>query len=151
MKMIEHVWTVVCGRATTDKETNNISLLEVIEQLNLLGPAPDPSVRIAVPIPFECVSLWSRSNLAEPEESLGRLKIIAPNGTELLVQEFPVNLSQDIRMRTQMRSIGLPLAGTGRYMFTVEIRRVSGEWNVVARIPVQVEAISQVPAAAAPV
>jgi hypothetical protein len=147
--MIDHVWSVVCSRSATDRETNNLSLFEVIEQLNVLGPLPDPVARVALPIPFEIVSLWSRSQPGEAEESRGRVRLLAPNGTEVFAQEFPVNLMENPRMRTQMRSVGFPVLGTGRYTFAVEIQRAADNWESVARIPVQLESIAQAPAQAA--
>jgi hypothetical protein len=143
--MIDHVWSVVCSRASTDRETNNLNLFDVIEQVNVLGPLPDPGAKVALPIPFEIVSLWSRRQPAEAEESRGRVKLLAPNGTEVFAQEFPVSLMENPRMRTQMRSVGFPMSGTGRYTFTVEIQRAGGDWESVARIPVQLESIAQAP------
>jgi len=143
--MIDHVWSVLCGRSTTDRDSNNISLFEILEQINLLGPVPEPSAKAALPMQFEVVSLWSRANLGEPEESSGRIKMIAPNGTVTLTHEFPVALTENPRIRTQMRSIGFPLLGAGRYTFTVEIRRANDTWDTVARIPVQVESMAQAP------
>jgi hypothetical protein len=146
--MINHVWSVVCGRSSTDRETNNLSLFDVIEQLNVLGPLPDAGAGAAIPVPFELVSLWSRAQAAEGEESTGRAKLIAPSGAEAFVQEFPINLTANQRMRTQLRSIGFPLLGVGRYTFTVEIRRADQVWETVARIPVQLESVAQPPAPA---
>lgn len=146
--MIEHIWSVVCGKSTTDRESNNLSLLDILEQVNLLGPAPDPGTNVALPLQFELVSLWSKSNLGEPEQSVSRIRMIAPDNTEILSNEFPVNLTEHARMRTQMKSIMFPLHGAGRYTFTVEIRRADNNWDMVARIPVQVESIAQAPAAA---
>ena len=145
--MIEHIWSIACERSTTDRETNNLSLLNILEQVNLLGPAPDPAAKMALPLHFELTSLWCRSNPDQAEESIGRIKMRAPNGAEILESEFPVDLTQNIRMRTQMRSIAFPLLGTGRYTFTVEIRRADGNWEHVARIPLQVESLAQVAAA----
>jgi hypothetical protein len=141
--MIDHVWSVVCGRSSTDRETNNISLFDVIEQLNVLGPLPEPAARVALPIPFEVVSLWSRSNPDLAIESRGRVKMIAPNGDQAFVQEFPINLNENPRMRTQLRSVGFPLLGTGRYIFTVEILRAGDIWETVARIPVRLDSVAQ--------
>ncbi len=36
--MIEHVWSVVCAKTATDRQTNTISLFEVIEQINANFP-----------------------------------------------------------------------------------------------------------------
>lgn len=145
--MIDHVWSVVCSRSATDRETNNVSLFEVIEQLNVLGPLPD-GANVALPISYELVSLWSRADPAEPEESTARLTLIAPNDTEIHVQEFAINLTGNVRMRTQLRSLGFPVRGAGRYTFKVEIRRLDDHWDTVARIPVQLDSIAQAPAQA---
>lgn len=141
--MIDHVWTVICSRSSIDSETKNVSLFNVIEQVNVLGPLPDPAEKAAAPIAFEAVTLWTRSNLAEAEESRGRLKLISPNGTEALTQEFAVNLTEHVRLRTQLRSMGFPLLGAGRYIFTIEIQRANNTWETVARVPVQLDSIAQ--------
>ena len=39
--MTRHVWTVACMHAVIDQESNLVSLLDVIEQINIPGkPAP---------------------------------------------------------------------------------------------------------------
>lgn len=86
--MIDHVWSILCGKSTTDRETNNLSLFEVIEQINVLGPLPEPAAKMALPMPFELVSLWCRANPGEPEESTARIKLLAPNNAETLTQSF---------------------------------------------------------------
>src|SRR6266478_6758315 len=144
--MIDHVWSVVCSRSATDRETNNVSLFEVIEQLNVLGPLPDPVARVALPIPFEIISLWSRAEPGEAEESRGGVRLLAPNSTVLFAQEFPINLMENPRMRTQMRSVAFPVLGAGRYTINVEIQRAAENWEPVARIPVQLDSIAQAPA-----
>ncbi len=143
--MIDHIWSIVCGRSTTDRETNNLSLIDVMEQLNVLGPLPDPSIRAALPVQYEVVSLWSRSQPLEAEETKGRIKLITPTGNEALAYEFPVNLLENPRMRTQLRSFGFPLSGVGRYLFLVEIQRGDGQWETVARLPMQLESVTQMP------
>ncbi len=148
--MIDHVWSVVCSRSTTDRETNNISLFEVLEQLNMLGPIPDPNAHVALPVQYEVVSLWVRANAADAEESAGRIVLTAPDGIEIYSQEFPVNLTQHDRMRTQARSFGFPVHGAGRYLFKIEIRRAGNNWETVARIPIRLESIAQAPAEANP-
>ncbi|MGC2831922.1 MAG: hypothetical protein WB994_19950 [Candidatus Acidiferrum sp.] len=146
--MIDHIWSLLCGKSSTDRETNNLSLFDVIEQINLLGPVPEPGQQTLLPMPFELISLWSRSDPTHAEESTARIKLLAPNSVELLTQEFPINLNPVIRLRTQMKSLAFPLSGPGRYTFTVEIRRAEANWEIVARIPVQIEAVAQLPTGA---
>jgi len=141
--MINHIWTVLCTRSSTDRETNNISLFDVIEQLNVLGPMPEVTANVALPIPYEVVTLWARAQPTEAEESAARLILIAPNNAEIHTQPFSVNLTQKSRMRTQLRSVGFPLRGPGRYIFKLEIQRANGNWEPVAHIPVEVASIAQ--------
>ena len=103
--MIDHIWSLLCGKSSTDRETNNLSLFDVIEQINLLGPVPEPGQQTLLPMPFELISLWSRSDPTHAEESTARIKLLAPNSVELLTQEFPINLNPVIRLRTQMKSL----------------------------------------------
>ena len=53
--MIHHVWTVLCSRALIDRDSNNISIHNVLEQLNIAAP-PQPD--LALNIHFEILSLW---------------------------------------------------------------------------------------------
>jgi hypothetical protein len=147
--MIEHIWTVVCGRSSTDRESNNMSLFDIIEQINVLGPLPDPATRSALPMQHEIVSVWSRANLAEAEESRARIRLVAPNGVQAFEQEFSIDLTVQPRMRTQLKSVGFPLLGTGQYRYTVEIRRTDETWQIVASIPVQLESMARPPVAEA--
>jgi len=144
--MIEHVWSIICGRSSTDRETNNLSIFDVIEQINVLGPLPDASAHGAIPIQYEVLSLWSRSQPAEQEESTGRISLLSPTGTEVFTQSFPVSLQQHERIRTQMKSMGFPILGAGRYVFLIEILRANDHWDTVARLPVQLVSTAPAPA-----
>jgi hypothetical protein len=148
IRMIDHIWRVVCAKSSTDRETNNLSLFDVLEQVNVLGPVPEPGQQAALPMPYELVSLWARSNPAQPEESTARIKLLGPNSATLLTQDFQINLNPFVRVRTQMRALAFPLSGQGRYVFVVEIRRTEENWEVVAKIPVQLETVAQFPVGA---
>jgi hypothetical protein len=91
--MIDHVWTVVCSRSATDRESNNLSLFDVLEQINLLGPLPDPGARVALPLQYEVISLWTRANPDDAEESTSRIRLMSPNGTEAFRRDFAVSLT----------------------------------------------------------
>lgn len=147
--MIEHIWSVVCGRSSTDRDSGNISLFDVVEQVNVLGPLPDPATRPAIPVQYEVVSLWARQQLDQPEEGLARVRLVGPNGVELFGQGFVVNLTQHVRMRTQLRSAALPVVGTGIYTFHTDIQRADQQWETVSHIPIQLVTMAQPPAPAA--
>jgi hypothetical protein len=141
--MINHVWSVFCSRSSTDRETNNISLFGVIEQISVLAPDPLPPGVGGVPMESELVSLWSRENLDQPERAGGRARLLAPDGNVAFSQEFDINLMEHARMRTQLRLNGFPLQGFGLYSLLVEQRQADETWKQVALIPVQVVRLTQ--------
>src|SRR3989338_5214550 len=68
--MINHLWSIACSRTSVDRESNNISLFEVLEQLTLSGGPIQPGKKGVVPILFEIVSLWTKEH--ENETIKGR-------------------------------------------------------------------------------
>ena len=67
--MVEHVWTVLCQKAPIDRDTNDLSLHSVLEEITLLEEPPEVSSKGNVvmigPLPMTVVSLWARSEADE--------------------------------------------------------------------------------------
>lgn len=135
--MIEHVWTVVCSKAVIDRETNNVSLQNVLEQLHIKG---EPKSEGLVPMPFDVISLWSRSDDNEPYEGPMRMTFVSPSGKKLITTEGRINLLETERSRTVIHSQGIPIEEAGRFRFNIE-HRLEGEneWHKVASIPLIVK------------
>lgn len=137
--MAVHIWSVLCARSIIDSETNNISLIDVIEQVNLPAPPPpstDGGVTF-IPISLELVSLWSRENADAPENRRCRVRVNSPGGLPAgmpTTVEFQVDLTVHQRSRTRARLPGLPIRETGTCSFVVEMSR-DGEYTQVASIP----------------
>jgi len=132
--MIEHAWTVVCSKSSVDNQSNNISLFEILEQINLAGSVPSDAV---LPMSFDIVSLWYR--IADGlDQASGRVLLVDPANVERPLGEFTVDLNTNPRMRTIHRVNGLPINGRGTYFFRIELRR-GDEWNIEASIPLQVD------------
>ena len=142
--MIDHVWSVLCNSATIDRESNNVTLFQVVEQLNVSGPSgADVSTGVAI-FDAELVTLWSRTNLDHPARSRARIQFVAPDGA-LLGKPilYDVDLTGYGRLRNRTRISGFPVRGPGKYEFRVELEKDSG-WETVAKIPVEVRVISEV-------
>ena len=137
--MIKHLWSIACSRTSVDKESNNISLFEVLEQLTLSGGPiqPQPGKKGVVPILFEIVSLWTKEHENETIKGRGRTVLVAPSGTELPMVEFDVDLSQHQRSRTINRITGLPIGEEGKHYFRVDLQE-NGRWAEQGRVPLQI-------------
>ncbi len=135
--MIRHVWTVLCGKSSIDRETNNISLFEVVEQLQVGGWAGEPA---DVPIPLELVTLWSRVQPDKPSRGEARIILETPGGHRGISQSHAVDLRKYHRVRNRARIPTIRIEGSGVYSFVVELRQQDKEeWLEVAKIPVEVQ------------
>lgn len=134
--MIDQVWTVLCSRSVIDIETNNVSIQDVIEQLNIPG---DPKPDGLLAIPFEIISLWARSDPKHPEQGTERITFITPSGKSTMVVESSINLSEAERHRNRVKFPGLPIAEEGRYQFIIEFKLDDGEWTKATILPLSIQ------------
>jgi hypothetical protein len=137
---VEHAWSVLCQRSLFDQNTNNVSLIDVIERVQFNAPQELDYM----PFRFDLVSLWSRTDLEKPEKSNGRLEIIyAKNGEILHTLEYTIDLTETPRARGQATLRKLPFVGNGLYKFVVSIWEDETQtWQRVASVPLEVNQIS---------
>ncbi|HAT68128.1 MAG: hypothetical protein A2481_00560 [Candidatus Yonathbacteria bacterium RIFOXYC2_FULL_47_9] len=144
---IEHLWSVLCETALIDNETNNISLLNIVEQLSIssvpqVAPvSKEGTTEIStIPIKFEIVSFFQRrgvntSNLEvdatltflDPKNKIikdGQFKILFPKGMKRL------------RFRTKMN--GLPVTTPGEYRFLLKIKE-GKDFHEISSLPVDIK------------
>lgn len=134
--MIDHVWTVVCSRAVTDIFSNNVSIQNVIEQINLTEePQPDTVVNIEI----EVVTLWVRQDADTPIRGRARITFVSPSRETYEIAQTEIDLSEHERLRSRRRVQGLPIRELGRHAFTVDLRlEGKDEWQQVASVPLSV-------------
>ncbi|MGB5925296.1 MAG: hypothetical protein WBH01_04300 [Dehalococcoidia bacterium] len=141
--MIEHIWTVLCSHVITSRETNNISLIDVMEELALdVGAqsdrkSTDESV-VPLPISLVLVSLWSRMEDSRPIVGAGKDILLTPSGKTISENEFKIDLSNHMRMRTMRKLVHLPIPvkESGKYRFRTELLDEENEtWKTVSNIP----------------
>jgi len=141
--LIEHIWTVLCSRVITSRETNNVSLIEVTEELGLdVGMEGDKKITdqsvIPLPLSLILVSLWSRMEDDKPIVGTAKDILLTPSGKTLGEQEFKINLSDHMRMRTMRNFIHLPIPvkESGKYRFRTELLDEENKtWKAASNIP----------------
>jgi hypothetical protein len=144
--MIEHAWSLVCTKCVTDPDTKNITLVELVEQLN-----GNPGIRFPVLAPFQTdfVSTWYRTNPERAARGTGKIVVHSPTGNAIEATQFAIDLTEFYRAHVVIRSAGIQLDGVGVYHFAVSFRGDNQQdWREVARIPLNVTiAEGAVPAA----
>jgi hypothetical protein len=155
---VKLAWAVLCKSASVDSTTNNISLFEVLEEVEVavlagqeftLG-APNelaagfdrrggPAV---VAIPMELVTLWRREEIDGPSSTF-RIRILGRDRSEVgLTGDVEVQWGENARYRNRARFAGMPLPAPGEnieYQFVVEVPKPRGRWTEVASVPLLVK------------
>lgn len=131
--MASFQWVILCERAVIEEGAKTISLISILENIQL--PAPPPTMQKSVP-PYLLVPLrlfvvhqWARSNSKSGERQAGRLRFVGPRG-QFAVQDFVVDLTGSQRARIIGQTIGFPLQGPGVYQCVVEAKSKS-RWRKV--------------------
>lgn len=140
---MKHIWTVACSRAVIDKDSNNVSLQNVLEALSI-KEAPKPQG--VLPIELDVVTFWTRESILYPEVGYSQLRFMSPSGKTLCQFDTKVDLTEFERSRTKVIFQGLPLYEEGIYTFRVDHKKTKdGRWRKVAEIPLKVNFISDLP------
>lgn len=137
--MVDHVWTVLCMDFVTDSETNNMTLINTLEQLAMVtipeaaGQTPD-----RIEFSMALATLWTRADPAKGASVDCRVVLKAPNGKTSWTREYLVNLKNSPRHRQRIRFSRISFVGFGRYRFIVQKKAPSGRWIKVASVPLEV-------------
>ena len=135
--MIKHVWTIVCSKASIDTQSNNVSLFNVLEQINIQDLVKPEFV---LAFNFEVLTCWIRENPETPCKGRQRLAFIDPMNKQLAHIELDINLAQTERARNRFQINSLPLTIPGRYFFRTDLQ-IEGEsdWQTVNQYPLTVQ------------
>lgn len=144
--MAKHQWSILCKRSIIDKDDNSISLIDVIEELGILGQLSqdlaDKSMSIArarksTSMGLQLISLWVRSNRKKSEVDFARVQVKGPKGERLITQEYNIELNTSIRTRSKMHFPGIPYAGVGIYTYITQQKKGTKNkprWTTVSEL-----------------
>ncbi|MFH1959092.1 MAG: hypothetical protein ABIJ22_02070 [Patescibacteria group bacterium] len=138
--MINHIWTVLCLESVIDNQTNNVSLLNVLEQLEIniaAGVNFSKDKDLVVPISFELVSLWSRDDTKKKAIDEINISIIGHDGQKIKTLSKKIEIPKGKkRLRSRFRISGFPVKKSGIYYFVLKINNFKKE---IAKIPLEVK------------
>lgn len=137
---MQHMWTIPCRVAIIDRTTNNVSLIDIVEEVTVAHPDAEPAAGVpGVPMLFDIMTLWRRENPDQPETGFSKMSLLSPQGAVLVEAETDVDLRTFKRCRATTKLVGIPVAGPGTYQFRVERRADSSmPWEEVGRVPLDV-------------
>ena len=112
----------LCAGSSLDQHSNNVSLFNIVEQVNLQANV-DPPPGAFLPLEVHAYFILGPGEQSQPFEV--RFALVAPSGLELLTETSQHKSSTP---RYRMRSFGLPAPIVpGDYQLCVDVRRTGTE------------------------
>lgn len=125
---IQHAWSILCSGVSIDRQTNNLSLFNIIEQIkipkNRLVEAEENGVKkLAVPMAFNLVTLWRRVVSDTVEEAEVEISLVDPNGGIRKISEYKLNFPAKIqRIRVPIQWAGIKTDSSGVHIFKISLK-----------------------------
>ena len=149
--MYKHVWAVLCRESKIDAESQNISLHDVVEGINIdpthenapegLKEAIDRGDRINLQLKLELVSFITNDSPEKASTLQLEIDIFDPDGQPLGNVSPKIEFKEGIsRMKNRARFNALPITTGGTYTFAVSMPTKAGkEPETVAEVPLFVD------------
>jgi len=139
-----HLWSIVCRSSSTDRVTNQISLFEVFEEITLVSSEAIEAKKgqqVMLPLDFQVITLWSRSDEARGERARSRIVVAPPTGKPLLTHVHEMDLTKTLRLRQTVRFESIPFGGFGSYQFRIQASAPGAlsKWRTVKVVPLVVK------------
>lgn len=144
-KKIKHIWSLICTSTAVDKISNNISLFNVIERLNITITKDDivkiGQKTVPILINFEVVNQFEI--LSEINNFEVRLDFLDPIGNCLMKTEHKLeipsnNKTKNIRFIVKVNKI--KITTTGKYNISVNVKEPDKkDFREVYKIPLSID------------
>lgn len=120
-KLLTCKWLIACNSSTIDGDSNNISLLNIFDEIQLGVPESELGISgfKAAPYPLDIVVLWEREKDIEgPIELPFVVRYTDPKGAQLLELPGEVKMeAKHTRYRARFRLNAVPFTDEGEYKF----------------------------------
>jgi hypothetical protein len=145
-EILNHEWSILCSRSILDKDTNNLSLINLIEQLNVPfqldeGSAWDEEKGAEFPLEMVLVSRFRK--LVSEEEVVSfetKVDFLSPDNVVIASFEQPLEMGHGMdNVRIRYGIGGLRLTKNGMYNFVIHYReKNSKDFMKIHTVPLKV-------------
>jgi len=140
---MKHVWTIICKKSIIDSDTNLISIVDVIEQLQIGLPKKimEENKTVNLPVNFEIISSWADFDRTIIKKGWVNVVVLDPKGNKL--KNFESKFVMDkhyTNVRTRLKISGLPISIKGVYSFIVQFKdKENGKYQEIASVPLFID------------
>ena len=140
---MRNVWAVVCKNSITDSDTNSLSLLETLDEIQITYKDKIEIKEVKIlPISFHVVSLWFDENIKTDRKFDLVVEVTDPNGK--LLKDFKQDCiipNGKKRLRATTKIQGFGFTDQGKYLITTKYREDKTTYKKVAETPIDVSLI----------
>jgi hypothetical protein len=136
----KHLWTILCKDTTLDRDTNLISMINIVEGVTMQAEIVGKE-NMGIMINLKMVSRIVFKKEKKDREMIFRVSMITPDGKKILPGnegrsvEIPSN-KDNLRLIDNVEAI--PFAGFGEYNFVFEIKQ-GDKFKEVYKTPLKLE------------
>ncbi len=132
---MKHNWSIICGKSIVDQDSNQISLIDSLEQLNL----PQDAFGKDLNIQFHVVSYFTETNTSKEKKIEQIIRLVDPQNNQIKEIKIPVNIPEKFK-RFRIRNIiqGMPISTPGMYKFLLLIKEGDNKPLEIAELGLEV-------------
>lgn len=121
----KYIRTILCAKSIVEAESGNISLIELIETINISIKEPLPKDKpTSLPFGFEVVSFWTKEKDADDGQIDLKLEVIDPKGKLLNSHNGIFNFPKDKdSMRFIFKMAGFNVTESGVYLLRLSYKK----------------------------
>ena len=141
--MINCNWAILCQKSILNAETNNLSLIEILNNYDIPRP-PESQEMPFYPFDYEVVVEWQRDSLEKEQDIVFSLEISSPSGRTLLNGQRSVFFGDGVlKIITRLKLQGLPVPEIGFYKFKIQLPKELEEeekanWETVKEVSLEI-------------
>ncbi|HRV75920.1 MAG: hypothetical protein H6799_01275 [Candidatus Nomurabacteria bacterium] len=141
--MIEHIWTIICKESKIDSDTNSITIIDALENLNFDIPEAEVNFQKGKTnlfnVPFEIVSMFYRDKKGRIETHDYYVDIIDPSSKQIGKVEAKIRFEpQHNRMRSRIKFDTIGVTTEGVYKFKLYLKKKGEKDKLLTSIPLEI-------------
>ena len=138
---LQHIWSILCQSSSVDQKSQNISLFNVIEQINIQRNANNTNngAPVKIPFPTHLVVLLRKLDKSDSTGSM-KIEIIDPENKTLDSKITPINitdLTKD-RWRFIFSIPTMTITTPGYYTFRILLKINTANYVTINELPLSV-------------
>ncbi|MFA6304641.1 MAG: hypothetical protein WCV73_04435 [Patescibacteria group bacterium] len=132
---MKHNWSIICGGSIIDQDTNQISLINALEQLNL----PKEAFGKPLNISFHVISYFTEADTSKEKKIEQVIKLLDPQNNLIKKVEIPVTIPEKFG-RFRLRNVikGMDISIPGMYKFLLSIKEGNDKLVDIAELEIEV-------------